>query len=105
MTDFEAVKFYFSTHNLFYCSFFPKSETPIKAVLRHLPSNTLSEDIYDGLVTQGFDVVSVKQMTTRRSPSEGTATRNLPLFLITPPRTAKSQEIVKLQYFATFPLG
>jgi hypothetical protein len=33
-------------------------------------------------------------MTTRRSPSEGT--RNLPLFLITIPRTAKSQEIFKL---------
>jgi hypothetical protein len=43
----------------------------------------------------GFD--SVKQMTTtRRSPSEGTLSRNLPLFLITLARTAKSQEIFRL---------
>jgi hypothetical protein len=34
--------------------------------------------------------------TTRRSPSEGTLSKNLPLFLITLPRTAKSQEIFRL---------
>jgi hypothetical protein len=96
MADFEAVKSYFYTHNLTYYSFFPKSQNPIKAVLRHLPSNTPAEDISDGLVTLGIDVVRVKQMrTTRRAPSEGT-TRNLPLFLITLPRTAKSQEIFNL---------
>jgi hypothetical protein len=98
VTDFEAVRSYFSTHNFTYYSFFPKSENPIKAFLRRLHSNTPMEDISDGLVTLGFDVVSVKQMTTRRSPSEGTATRNLPLFLITLPRTAKSKEIIRLQY-------
>jgi hypothetical protein len=37
MTDFEAVKFYFSTHNLSYYSFFPKSQKPIKAVPCHFP--------------------------------------------------------------------
>jgi hypothetical protein len=96
MTDFEAVKSHFSTHNLSYYSF-PKPQKPIKAVLRHLPSNTPAEDISDGLVTLGFDVVSVRQMTTtRRSPSEGTTARNLPLFLITIPRTANSQEIFNL---------
>jgi hypothetical protein len=94
MTNFEAVKSYFSSHNLSYYSFFAKSQKPIKAVLRHLPLNTPAEDISDGLINLGFDVVSVKQGTTRRSPSEGT--RYLPLFLITLPRTAKSQEIFKL---------
>jgi hypothetical protein len=93
MTDFEAVKYYFSTHNLSFYSFFPKSLKPVKAVLRHLPLNTPAEDISDGLINLGFDVVCVKQMTTRRSPSEGT--RDLPLFLITLPRTAKSQEVFK----------
>jgi hypothetical protein len=98
MTDFEAVKSYFSTHNLAYYSFFPKSQKPIKAVLRHLPSNTPAEDISEGLVTLGFDIISVKQMTIcHRSPSEGTSSRNLPLYLITLPRTAKSQETFKLQ--------
>jgi hypothetical protein len=98
MTDFEAVKSYFATHNLSFYSFFPKSQKPAKAVLRHLPTNTPAQDISEGLVTLGFDVISVKQMTTsRRSPSEGTAIRNLPLFLTTLSRTAKSQEIFKLQ--------
>jgi hypothetical protein len=94
MTDFEAVKSYFSTHNLSFYSFFPKSLKPVKAVLRYLPLNTPAEDISDGLINLGFDVVSVKQLITCRSSSEGT--RNLPLFLITLPRTAKSQEIFKL---------
>jgi hypothetical protein len=99
MTDFKTVKSFFSTQNLSYYSFFPKSEKPIKVILGHLPINTPAQDISDGLVTLGFDIVSVKQMTTsRRSPSQETATRNLPLYLITLPRTAKSQEIFKLQY-------
>jgi hypothetical protein len=34
--------------------------------------------------------------TIRRSPTEGTSTKTLPLFLITLPRTAKSQETFKL---------
>jgi hypothetical protein len=97
MADFEAVKSYFTSNNLSFYSFYPKSQKPIKAVIRHLPPNTPAEDISDGLVNRGFDVISVKQMTsTRRSSSEGETTRNLPLFLITLPRTAKSQEIFKL---------
>jgi hypothetical protein len=45
----------------------------------------------------GFDVVSVKQMTASRpSPPEESKTINLPLFLVTLPRTAKSQEIFHL---------
>jgi hypothetical protein len=63
----------------------------MKAVIRHLPHNTPAEDISDGLLSLGFDVISVKQMTaTRRSPSDGSTTVNLPLFLITLPRMAKS---------------
>jgi hypothetical protein len=66
-------------------------------VIRHLPSNTPAEDIPHGLVSLGFDVISVKQMTsTRRSPAEGTSQVKLPLFLIPLPRTEKSQEIYKL---------
>jgi uncharacterized protein with WD repeat len=33
MTDFEAVKSYFSTHHLSFYSFFPKSLKPVKTVL------------------------------------------------------------------------
>jgi hypothetical protein len=51
LTDFEAVTSFYSTQNLSYYSFFPKSEKPIKAVLRHLPSNNPAEDMSEGLVT------------------------------------------------------
>jgi hypothetical protein len=48
----------------------PKSENPMKAVIRHLPHSTPAEDISDGPVSLGFDVINVKQMTaTRRSLS------------------------------------
>jgi hypothetical protein len=56
----------------------------MKAVIRNLPHKTPAEDIFDGLVSIGFDVINVKHMTTtRRSPPEGSKTINLPLFLIT----------------------
>jgi hypothetical protein len=63
--------------------------------MHHLPHNTPAEDsISDGLESLCFDVISVKQVTAiRRSPSDGSTTINLPLFLITLLRTAKSQEM------------
>jgi hypothetical protein len=95
--DFLAIKSHFEGNNLSFFTFYPKSEKPIKAVIRHLPPNTPAEDICDGLMSLGFDVVSVKQMTTtHRSPSEEPKTINLPLFLVTLPRTVKSQEIFQL---------
>jgi hypothetical protein len=43
-----------------------QNEKPIKVIIRHLPENTLAEDISDGLVSLGFDDINVKQMTTTR---------------------------------------
>jgi hypothetical protein len=95
--DFAAVKSHFEANKLPYFTFYPKYLKPLKAVIRHLPMNTPAEDISEGLMELGFDIVSVKQMTTtRRSQSEETPTKALPLFLITLPRTAKSQEIFRL---------
>jgi hypothetical protein len=52
---------------------------PLKTVIRHLPSNTPAEEIYEALVDLGFDVTSVKQITTYRwSPSEDPGKSNLP---------------------------
>jgi hypothetical protein len=98
MADFHFVKPLFDSQNLPYYSFFTKSEKPIKAVIRHLPQNTPAEDISDGLVSLDLDVVSAKQITaTRRSPPEESKIINLPLFLVTLPRTAgQSQEIFRL---------
>jgi hypothetical protein len=98
MADFQSVKSHSDTHNLSYYTFYHKYEKPMKTVIRHLPHNTPAEDISDGLVSLWFDVISVKQMTTtRRTPSDVSSTINLPLFLITLPRTIKSQEIFRLQ--------
>jgi hypothetical protein len=83
MEDFSAIRKHLD-NNLSYFTFFPKSDKHIKAVTRHLPTNTPAQDISDGLMDLGFDIISVKQMlTTRRSPSEGTLSKNLHLFLIT----------------------
>jgi hypothetical protein len=92
IADFSALKTCLETNKLSYCTFFPKSEEPINAVICHLTHNTPAEDISDGLVSLDFDFISVKQMTTtRRTPPEGTSSVNIPLFLITLPRAAKSQ--------------
>jgi hypothetical protein len=62
VVDFQSVKSHFDSQNQSYYSF-PKSEKPIKVVICHLLHKTPAEDISDGLVSLGFDVVSVKQMT------------------------------------------
>jgi hypothetical protein len=96
MADFQSVKWHFDSQKLPYYSF-PKYEKPIKAVIRHLPQITPAEDISDGLVSLGIDVVNVKQMTaTRRSHPEESKIIYLPLFLVTLPRTAKYQENLRL---------
>jgi hypothetical protein len=66
-------------------------------VVRHPKQNTRAEDICNELVSLGFCVITVKPMTTTlgSSPEEFKIT-NLPLFLVTFPRTAKSQEIFYL---------
>jgi hypothetical protein len=103
MADVQSVKSYFDSQNLSYYFFFPKSEKPIKAVIRHLPQNNPTEDISDGLVSLCFDVVRVKQMTaTRQSPPEESKIINLPLYLVTLSRRAKSQEIFRLSNLCRF---
>jgi hypothetical protein len=96
MVDYQAVKNYLSTQSLTYFTFYPKSQKPIKAVIRHLPHNTPAEDIAEGLGDIGFDVISAKQISSVRRSPEGPTNITLPLFLVTPPRTTKSSELFKL---------
>jgi hypothetical protein len=98
MVDLQTIKSHLEENNLSFFTFYPKAENPIKAVIRYLPQNTPVSDICDGLVSLGFDVISVKLMTTTRlTPSKEPKSLNLPLFLVTLPRWAKSQEIFRLQ--------
>jgi hypothetical protein len=96
MVDYQAVKEYFKQNSLAYFTYFPKSEKPVKAVICHLPSNTPAQDISDGLVDLGFDVISIKQMSSARRSPDSLNPIPLPLFLITLPRTEKSHDIFKL---------
>jgi hypothetical protein len=66
MADFSAVRSYLENNNLAYFTFYPKSLKLIEAVIRHLPLDTPAEDISDRLVSLGFDVISVTQMTADR---------------------------------------
>jgi hypothetical protein len=100
LSVFSAIKAFFQKKNLSFYTFHSKSLKPIKAVIRHLPSLTPTEEIYEVLEELGFDIISVKQMTSnrRRLHESGTNPTNhsLPLFLITLPRNEKSQQIFKL---------
>jgi hypothetical protein len=93
MVDYQSVKGHLESNNLSYYTFYPKSERPIKTVIGHLPINTPVKDIAEGLVDLGFEIISVKQMSTTRRSSEGTISITPPLFLITLPRIPKSQDL------------
>jgi hypothetical protein len=100
MADFQSIKSHFDANNLSYYTFYPKVEKPMTAVVSHLPHNTPVEDISDGLVNLGFDVISVKQMTaTCRSPPppDESTTIKLPLKVINLAEDTKPQEIFRLQ--------
>jgi hypothetical protein len=102
--DFQSVKSFFDRNRLSYISFFPKLEKPIKAVICHLPINTPAEDISDGLVNLGFDIISVKQMTTtHRSSPDYPKPANLPIFLKPFPDRKSHKRSSDCQASATLP--
>jgi hypothetical protein len=98
MADFSTIKEHFNSQNLNYFTDLPKFLKPMNAVIQHLPRNTPAEEIYKGLVELGFDIISVKQMSTTRR-SQGSESINLPLFRITLPRLEKFHENFKLTSF------
>jgi hypothetical protein len=53
MVDYKSVKGHFEANNLSYYTFYPKSERPIKAVIRHLPINIPAKYIAEELVDLG----------------------------------------------------
>jgi hypothetical protein len=64
IADCSTTRAHFDSNNLPNFTFYPKSQKPMKAVIRNLPYTTPAEDISDGLVNTGLDVISVKQMST-----------------------------------------
>jgi hypothetical protein len=53
MADYFAIRVFFDKHQYHYFTFHPKSEKPIKAVIRQLPANTPAEDIASSLQDLG----------------------------------------------------
>jgi hypothetical protein len=93
MADFQSDKSHFNANNVSYFLFYLKSEKLLKALIHHLPHYKTSEGISDG-----FDVVSVKQMTaTRRSPTDGSKIINFRLVLISPKKYSKCKVSVRSQ--------
>jgi hypothetical protein len=64
--NFSDTRSHFEINNLPYFTFYLKSQKPINPVIRHLTLSTPTEDISDGLVNFGFDVISGKEMSTTR---------------------------------------
>jgi hypothetical protein len=53
----------------------------VKAVIRHLPGNTCAENITVALHKTDYNMISVKQMTSKcPTPEEGATYTSLPLF-------------------------
>jgi hypothetical protein len=96
LADYKTIQTLLSNQGLHYFTFYTKSDKPIKAVISHLPTNTSSEDITVALQELGYEVISFKQMTSKRPSPEGGATCiSRALFLVTLARSQKSQS----QYF------
>jgi hypothetical protein len=84
MTDYSAMKFYLQENNFHCVTFSPDSEKPLRAVIRHLPPDTPTEDFSDGLEYLGFNVINMRQMTATRKAANGkTHVETLTLFLVT----------------------
>jgi hypothetical protein len=77
MEDYSAMISYQEKNNLHYFTFFPHSEKPIKAVIRHLPPDTPAEDISNSLENLDY-VINVRQMTATLSTTKRTKPRRNP---------------------------
>jgi hypothetical protein len=97
MADYKTIQNLISQKGLPFFTFYTKGEKSVKAVIRHLPINTSSEDITVALQELGYEVISVKQMTAKHPSREGEVTLvSLPPFLITLVRKQKSLDIYKI---------
>jgi hypothetical protein len=78
MADCKAILSYLPEHNLHHLTFYPQSDKPIKAAVRHLPIYTYSQDFTLAHQQLGYDAVSIKKMTKRPSPDDSITTVSCP---------------------------
>jgi hypothetical protein len=60
MADYSAMKCYLEKYNLHCFTFSPNPEKPVKAVIHHLPPDTVAEDICNSHENLGFSVINVR---------------------------------------------
>jgi hypothetical protein len=66
LEDYSTIKSYLEKNSLQHFTFSPNSEKPIGAVIRHLPQDTLVEDISNSFDHLCFNIINVRQLTTNR---------------------------------------
>jgi hypothetical protein len=97
MADYKTMQNLLSQKGLLFFTFYTKGDKPVKALIRHLPNNTSSEDITLAFQELCYEVIGVKQMTAKRpSPEGGFTLVSLLLFLIILVRNQKSLDIFKI---------
>jgi hypothetical protein len=104
ITDFSTIRSHFGKNNVLYITYYPKSHKLVE-IATAASIYTPAEDISDGLVDLGLNVITVKQKSaTHRSPEGRTFTVDFPFFLITLPGTSESQGIFELTGFCHIPI-
>jgi hypothetical protein len=96
VAGYKAIQNLLRQRGLPFLTFYTKGDKMVKAVIRHVPNNTSSEDIIVALQELGYEVISVKQMTKPPSPKGGVTHLSLPLLLITLVRNQKSLDVFKI---------
>jgi hypothetical protein len=83
MVDYNAIQKFLNEKNLHFFTFYTKADKPVNTITRQLPGNNPAENIIVALQQTDYHVVSVKQMTAKRTIPEGGVTHTyLPLFLV-----------------------
>jgi len=94
MVDYSALMRHLNASKIPYYTFHPKSLNLVKAVIRQLPRDTPTEDIFNELVVLGYSVISIRQMTATQPQTKGSLqTYIIPLFLVTLTRNENALEI------------
>jgi hypothetical protein len=68
VADYKTIQNLLSQKGIPFFTLYTKGDKPVKAVIRHLPNNTSSEDITVALQESGYEVICVKQMTAKCLP-------------------------------------
>jgi hypothetical protein len=83
MADYSAIKSSPEKNDLHCFTFFPNSEKPTNAVIRHIPPATPAEDISNSPDEVGVNAINVRQMAANRSAPKGqTHVETTPIFLV-----------------------